>query len=91
MKEVRKPAEQIPSSRDDLSLLKTIVRFYSNHDQSFYAFERFAGALFQLMEPNVTSIDLTRPWRDGGRDALGFYRIGNEPAGNPSGRVRTVW
>lgn len=77
----RRPSEQIPSSEDDLLLLNTIVRYYTEHSQSFYAFERCAGALFQLMEPNVTSIDLTRPWRDGGRDALGLYRIGAEPAG----------
>lgn len=25
---------------------------------------------------NIVSIDLTRPWVDGGRDALGSYRIG---------------
>ena len=28
------------------------------------------------MDPNIISIDVTRPWRDGGRDALGLYRIG---------------
>ena len=26
--------------------------------------------------PNVRQIDITRPWRDGGRDALGKYFIG---------------
>lgn len=30
------------------------------------------------MDRNVTSYDLTRPWRDGGRDAIGKYKIGLE-------------
>ena len=28
------------------------------------------------MDPNFEKFELTRPWRDGGRDALGVYRIG---------------
>lgn len=28
------------------------------------------------MDRNITDYDLTRPWRDGGRDAIGNYRIG---------------
>ena len=30
------------------------------------------------MDDNIVSYDLTRPWRDGGRDAVGLYRIGHE-------------
>jgi len=30
------------------------------------------------MDPNITECDLTRPWRDGGRDAIGNYRIGHQ-------------
>jgi hypothetical protein len=29
------------------------------------------------MDHNVTSVELTRPWVDGGRDVLGKYRIGS--------------
>jgi hypothetical protein len=32
------------------------------------------------MDPNVVGIDMTRFWRDGGRDALGHYQIGAAPA-----------
>jgi hypothetical protein len=28
------------------------------------------------MDTNISRIDLTRPWKDGGRDALGEYSIG---------------
>jgi hypothetical protein len=31
----------------------------------------------RLFMPNITQYDLTRPWKDGGRDALGTYRIGS--------------
>ena len=29
------------------------------------------------MDKNVISLDLTRPWVDGGRDGMGKYNIGN--------------
>lgn len=77
----RRPTEQLPTSATDLGLLRAIVAYYDAHENGHYAFERCAAALFRLMEPNVTSVDITRPWRDGGRDALGLYRIGAGPAG----------
>jgi hypothetical protein len=36
----------------------------------------------RMMDANIIDCDLTRPWMDGGRDALGFYRIG--PASDPA-------
>ncbi|RZI61356.1 MAG: restriction endonuclease [Zymomonas sp.] len=41
-----------------------------------HAFEHFAAYIVRLMEPNVVRIDVSRPSRDGGRDAVGHYRIG---------------
>jgi hypothetical protein len=41
-----------------------------------HAFEHFAAFAVQLMDPNVVRIDVSRPSRDGGRDAVGKYRIG---------------
>ncbi|PSC02838.1 restriction endonuclease [Alsobacter soli] len=41
-----------------------------------HAFEHFAADIVKYMDPNVTSIDVSRPSRDGGRDAVGRYRIG---------------
>ncbi|SRR6266566_6248261 len=32
--------------------------------------------LMRVSEPNVDKIDVTRPWRDGGRDAVGEYLLG---------------
>jgi len=33
-----------------------------------------------MMLPNIASLDLTRPSRDGGRDGVGKYRIGTDAA-----------
>jgi hypothetical protein len=41
-----------------------------------YDFEQFAADIWRLSEPNVDKIDVTRPWRDGGRDAVGDYLLG---------------
>jgi hypothetical protein len=30
------------------------------------------------MAPSIVNIDVTRPWMDGGRDAVGQYRIGTD-------------
>ena len=50
--------------------------YFSQHSEREYAFEKCASALIQLMDKNIISCDNTRPWRDGGRDATGIYRIG---------------
>ena len=39
-------------------------------------FEQFAADLWRASQPNVDKIDVTRPWRDGGRDAVGDYLLG---------------
>ena len=40
-------------------------------------FEPLAADLYQASDSGVISIDVTRPSKDGGRDAVGEYRIGN--------------
>jgi hypothetical protein len=47
----------------------------------YYAFEYFAAAVTQLYLGSVSSIEVTRPRRDGGRDAIGTYRIGDGASG----------
>ena len=34
----------------------------------------------RMMLPDITSLDLTRPSRDGGRDAVGQFRVGTGPS-----------
>jgi transposase-like protein len=79
-REHRTPVEQLPQDPAALALLEQIVAYYRDHPAGPYGFERCAAELFRLMQPNVLSLDLTRPWRDGGRDALGLYEIGVKPS-----------
>lgn len=70
----RKPSDQKPNTHDQQRIVKTIRDYYASNP---YGFERFAAALVLMAEPGrVTDITVTRPRRDGGRDALGTYRIG---------------
>lgn len=70
--------EQLPVSAYQKAALAQIVLFFKSHRDREYAFERCAAELLRLMDANVVSYDLTRPWRDGGRDGTGVYRIGSE-------------
>jgi hypothetical protein len=72
---VRRRAAQLPQSESQKAIIKAIVQFFKSHPDRQYAFERCAGDLVKMMDMNVASIDLTRPWKDGGRDGLGKYRI----------------
>lgn len=73
--EFRNKYQQLPNSNEEQKLLQAIYSYFSVNP---YAFERFAAALVQKMDPNIEAVDLTRPYLDGGRDALGKYRLGLE-------------
>lgn len=47
-----------------------------NHYKGFsQGFEMCAINIAKMMDNNFQKFDLTRPWRDGGRDAIGIYAI----------------
>ena len=74
---VRSKAEQLPASAEDDALVKVIrERFKSNP----FGFEACAGAITRLLMPDVSTLELTRPWRDGGRDGIGSVRLGRGAA-----------
>ncbi|MGB4101274.1 MAG: restriction endonuclease [Alphaproteobacteria bacterium] len=71
--EIRTKDEQLPSSGEG-TLLQLILDRFSD---SPCAFEACAAEIIRLyFGENILSIDLTRPVRDGGRDAIGKYLIG---------------
>lgn len=72
--EVRTHQQQAPTSREGREVIDLIYRRYSESPTDF---ERVAAEIVRLALENVSSIELTRPWRDGGRDATGLYRIGH--------------
>ncbi|GAT86581.1 hypothetical protein J2T10_003026 [Paenarthrobacter nicotinovorans] len=69
----RRRGEQIPDNRRDLELLEFILQAYAEDP---YEFEKFAAAIVRLMLPHVISLDLTRRYRDGGRDGIGALTLG---------------
>lgn len=71
---VRSKQQQIPATPELTTYVKLIYDYYSSAP---YAFERCAMELARLFMPAIRTWELTRPWRDGGRDALGTYRIGH--------------
>jgi hypothetical protein len=74
----RTRAQQLPDAEDDQRILTAVYQGF--RDRS-YQFEACAAALAELLLPGIVSVDLTRLSRDGGRDAIGRYRIGSEATG----------
>jgi hypothetical protein len=65
--------EQLPHDASGIELIDKIVDYFTEEP---FAFERCAVEIVKMMDPNFTHFDITRPWRDGGRDAIGQYSIG---------------
>lgn len=66
--------EQIPSKKEELKMIKEIHSYF---EKSPTEFEKCAAKLVELMDSNVISCDVTQRSRDGGRDAIGVYKIGS--------------
>ncbi|PBC39194.1 restriction endonuclease [Rhodococcus sp. ACS1] len=70
---VRKKSEQLPSDPAGIAMLRTIHQFFEGRP---HAFEECAVAIWRLIAPATGRCDVTRPSRDGGRDAIGEYLLG---------------
>ncbi|HVU56081.1 MAG TPA: restriction endonuclease [Puia sp.] len=75
--EFRKKEEQLPGDEKGLKQIKLIHKHFEAEP---FRFEACAAKLAEMMLPNIVSIDLTRPTMDGGRDAIGKFRIGEGPS-----------
>jgi hypothetical protein len=71
--EYRTRVEQLPQ---DVAGRAIVAAIHSRFEDAPVQFEECAAKLVQMMDPNFVSYDVTRPSRDGGRDAVGLYRIG---------------
>lgn len=69
----RTKQQQLPDTDELLAYITLVHGFYKSNP---YAFERCAMEVARLFMPNIHRWEMTKPWRDGGRDALGTYRIG---------------
>ena len=61
----RELQEPLPQDRNLLAVL------HNHFVRNPYGFEQLAADLWAASERHVDKIDVTRPWRDGGRDAIG--------------------
>lgn len=71
--QVRTVLEQIPQSMPQQKLLETIHDFCRDDP---WKFERVAAEIWRMSCPSPVSFDITRRYRDGGRDAVGYMTIG---------------
>lgn len=71
--EHRTREEQLPTDKFGIAAIAAIQKYFADAPVRF---ERCAAKIAELMIPQISSMDMTRPTRDGGRDATGKYRIG---------------
>jgi hypothetical protein len=69
----RTKQQQLPETEELSAYVRLVHDFYKNNP---YGFERCAMEITRLFMPNIHRWEITRPSRDGGRDATGAYRIG---------------
>jgi hypothetical protein len=69
--EYRSKNEQLPQDEEGNAIIQAIREYFK---KTPYAFEHCAAAITRLMLPDVAALDVTRPSRDGGRDAVGHPR-----------------
>ncbi|MXY36515.1 MAG: restriction endonuclease [Dehalococcoidia bacterium] len=70
---IRSPEQQVPETSEKRAILDAVWRHFQESPREF---ERFAAHLFALQEPKAVIDHVTRYSRDGGRDAVGRYRLG---------------
>jgi len=74
--EYRNKAEQLPTDDAGRRLISVLFEHFSDDP---HRFEGCAAAIARLALPDVAQMDVTRPSRDGGRDAVGAVRLGKGP------------
>lgn len=71
--DIRSKEQQLPQSAEDSRILSIL---YEKYHKNPFDFESAAVQIARLFMPDIGPCEITRPWRDGGRDAVGTYRIG---------------
>lgn len=71
--EFRTRYQQLPSSHEDTEILARIHQHFSERPHDF---EDCAAQLWMMLAPATDELVMTQRSRDGGRDAVGRYRIG---------------
>lgn len=75
VKRTRSPDEQLGATFLQREVAGAVYEHFSGFPIDF---EHFAAAIVRMMDANIVALDVTRPSRDGGRDGVGRYRIGQK-------------
>ncbi len=75
-KKERSRSQQLPADSEGIAVLDALIQHCKEHAAREFAFEPIAAEIVKFMDGNVGEVNLTKPWRDGGRDAIGTYLIG---------------
>lgn len=70
---IRSTADQLPADKAGKAMLEEIRQHFQGRESDF---EACAVAIWRLIAPSTGTVDVTRPSRDGGRDAVGAYVLG---------------
>lgn len=70
---IRSKTEQVPDDPQGREILNTIRAHFRDRESDF---EACAVAIWRLIAPATGPCEVTRPSRDGGRDAVGQYILG---------------
>ncbi|MFJ6354990.1 restriction endonuclease [Streptomyces sp. NPDC092046] len=70
---IRSTANQLPGDKAGNAMLEEIRQYFRGRESDF---EACAVAVWRLIAPATGTVDVTRPSRDGGRDAVGAYVLG---------------
>ncbi|MER5581907.1 restriction endonuclease [Streptomyces asoensis] len=70
---VRSKADQLPGDAAGTAMLEELREYFRGREHDF---ESCAVAIWRLIARNTGPVDVTRPSRDGGRDAVGTYSLG---------------
>ena len=62
-------------------MLSKLQKYFVSKDNG-YSFELFATDLVQSMDKKVINLSVTRPYKDGGFDAEGYYKIFSDVENN---------
>lgn len=66
--------EQLPNDSNKVKMLKTLHDYFIKKDNG-YSFEGFAADIIQYMDNCIVNVNVTRPYKDGGFDAEGQYKL----------------
>ncbi|MFD5001378.1 restriction endonuclease [Streptomyces mutabilis] len=70
---IRSKTDQLPEDTTGVAMLEEIREYFRDREHDF---EACAVAIWRLIAPSTGAVDVTRPSRDGGRDAVGTYVLG---------------